>query len=85
VLVRLPLIFVPLPVPVVPPTVPEREGAVQVYVVDDGIVPLTGVTAKETPLQVVNAKSFTTTEGNTVTKTENCAAVQLPVTLGVTK
>jgi hypothetical protein len=50
-----------------------------------GIVPLTGVTAKGTPLHVVNANSLTETLGNTVTNTENTAEVQLPVTLGVTK
>jgi hypothetical protein len=59
-------------------------GALQLYVVPEGIVPV-NETVNPTPEQVVRFTLLITAVGNTCTVTVNPGEVQPPVTFGVTK
>jgi len=86
-LVKVPVNIV-APLPVVPPVKPPVTlGALQLYVVPAGtipLLPLVGVALNCTPLQVIAVIALITAFGLTVTVTVNVAPVQLPVN-GVTR
>ena len=70
------------PLPVVPPVIPPVTlGALQLYVVPAGtipLLPLVGVALNKTPLQPTAVIALITALGLTVTVTVNVAPVQLP-------
>ncbi len=74
-------------VPEAPPVSPPvTVGALQLYVVPAGtipLVPLVGLTVNDIPLQVTDVIALITAVGFTVTVTVNTDPVQLPV-IGVT-
>ena len=86
-LVKLPVIVV-APLPLAPPVNPPVTlGALQLYVVPAGTIPLvtsTGVTLKNTPLQVVVVIAVITAAGLTVTVNEKAAPAHTP-DVGVTR
>ena len=67
--------------PVIPPV---TVGALQLYVVPEGIVPVKDA-VNPTPVQVLNVTLLIDANGNTLTVTVNPAEVQPPTTFGVTK
>ena len=78
-------VTVPALVPGAPPVIPPvTVGALQLYVVPEGIVPVKDA-VKPAPVQVLNVTLLIEAVGNTCTVTVNPADVQPPVTLGVTK
>jgi hypothetical protein len=84
-------VFVKVPLKLlafVPPTpgfkLPVLEGALQLYVVPEGIVPVKAA-VNPTPVQVLSVTLLIDANGNTVTVTVKPAEVQPPGTFGVTK
>ena len=74
------MLAAPLPVPP-PVNPPVTVGTLHAYVVPAGtmpFVPFTGVTLKNTPLQLVPVIALITADGFTFTVNENTAPVQLP-------
>jgi hypothetical protein len=67
--------------PVIPPV---TVGALQLYVVPEGIVPVKAA-VNPTPVQVLSVTLLIDATGNTLTVTVNPAEVQPPGTFGVTK
>lgn len=67
--------------PVIPPV---TVGALQLYVVPEGIVPVNAA-VNPTPVQVLSVTLLIEATGNTLTVTVNPAEVQPPGTFGVTK
>jgi hypothetical protein len=70
----------PAPIDIAPSVV----GALQLYVVPEGIVPVKDA-VKPTPEQVLNVTLLIEAAGNTLTITVNPAEAHPPVTFGVTK
>jgi hypothetical protein len=83
-LVKVPLKLDALVPPAPIDIAPSVAGALQLYVVPEGIVPVKDA-VKPTPEQVLNVTLLIEAAGNTLTITVNPAEVHPPVTFGVTK